>query len=129
MRLLFESRHARLEHDPIARLVRYTRTAEPFTSIAEAEGMFRDIVSVTRSMIRSDLVLLSDLRAAVGRNDDAFEKAIAVHRQALFGGFRKRAALVRTIAGKLQVNRLNRSSVLETEVFDDEAAALAYLAV
>lgn len=127
MQVLYESKHARLEIDATRRLLRYTRSAEPFASMEDAHRMMREIAAVDVGLKRSELALLSDIRLAVGRNDEEFEGAVAARRGELFGGFRKRATLVRTLVGKLQVQRLNRASILATEVFDDEAAAIAYL--
>lgn len=127
MQLLYESKHARLEMDATKRLVRYTRSAEPFSSLDDALRMMREIGRADVGVERSQLVLLTDIRLAPGRNDEAFEGAVADHRDELFGGFKRRATLVRTLVGKLQVQRLNRASILATEVFDDEAAAIAYL--
>jgi hypothetical protein len=127
MRTLYESKHARLEIDDTRGLVRYTRSSEPFESLTEVEAMFRDLAGANASFDRSSLVLLSDVRAAPGRNDEAFEKAFFAHREALFGGFRRRAVLVRSVVGKLQVQRLSRTSPMEMQAFDDEATALAFL--
>ena len=127
MIVLYESKFARLELDEARRIVRYVRTAEPFASVDDATQMFRDILTGTARLARRDLALLSDLRLAPGRNDEAFEGTVSTFRQELFGGFRKRAALVRTMAGKLQVRRLNGNPETAADVFDDEATALAFL--
>jgi hypothetical protein len=127
MRTLYQSKHARLEIDDTLGLVRYTRSGEPFESLSEVEALFRQLASANATIDRTNLVLLSDVRAAPGRNDEAFEKAFFTHREALFGGFRRRAVLVRSVVGKLQVQRLSRTSPMEMQTFDDEAAALAFL--
>lgn len=127
MAVLYESKYARLEVDEARRIVRYVRSAEPFESIDDATRMFDEVVRANGGVARRGLTLLSDVRLAPGRNDEAFEGAVATRRSELFGGFRKRAVLVRTVVGKLQVQRLNRASVTAAEVFDDEAAAIAYL--
>lgn len=127
MRVLYESKYARLEVDAAKRLVRYTRSAEPFGSLDDAQAMFRALATAHVGVPRAELALLSDIRLAPGRNDEAFEGAVAEHRRELFGGFRRRATLVKTMAGKLQVKRLSGTSILATEVFDDEEAALGYL--
>lgn len=128
MPILYESKYARLDLDEARHVVRYVRSAEPFASIEDATQMFHDIVEGTARLDRRNLTLLSDVRLAPGRNDDAFESAVTAFRQELFGGFRKRAALVRTMAGKLQVRRLNGTTETSVDVFDDEASALAFLA-
>lgn len=125
--MLYESKYARLEVDEARRIVRYVRSAEPFESIDDATRMFDDLVLANDRVARRDLGLLSDVRLAPGRNDEAFEGVVAARRNELFGGFRKRAVLVRTMVGKLQVQRLNRASVTAADVFDDEVAAIAYL--
>jgi hypothetical protein len=125
--ILYQSEFGRLEVDPARRLVRYTRSAVPFPTIEDAEAMFRAIGDAKLPRPRRELVLLSDVRAAVGRNDAAFEKTVNTFSAELFEGFAKRAALVRTVVGSLQVKRLNRERVLPVEVFVDEDAALAYL--
>ena len=127
MPLLYESKYARLELDEARRVVRYVRTAEPFASVEDATRMFHDIVAGTARLDRRNLTLLSDVRLAPGRNDEAFESAVSAFRQELFGGFRKRAVLVRTMAGKLQVRRLNGTADTSLNVFDDEPSALAFL--
>ena len=127
-RVLYESKHARLELDEWRRLVRYTRTAEPFASLDEAEQTFATIGGVDLGHPRSELVMLSDVRAALGRNDEAYEAVITRYREMLVGGFAKRAVLVRTVAGQLQVQRLNRGATSSVRVFTDEHEALAFLA-
>ena len=129
MATLYESKFARLEIDEARRVVRYVRSAEAFANIDDANQMFREIIAASARINRRDLALLSDVRLAPGRNDDAFESAVASFRSDLFRGFRKRAALVRTMAGMLQVRRLNGTSETSVDVFDDEASALAFLDV
>jgi hypothetical protein len=73
--------------------------------------------------------LLLDLRRAPPRNDDGFESIINGGIGPFVGRFGRHAVLVRTMVGKLQVKRLAVARGHEdANVFDDEAAALAYLA-
>jgi len=126
--ILHESELARLELDERRRIVRYTRSSKPFATIDEASATFRAIGVASAHIDRSRYGLLSDVREAHGRNDPAFEKAISQHRNDLFAGFAKRATLVRTVAGALQVQRINREMQSpDVHVFHDEAEALAYL--
>ncbi len=127
--VLYQSEYGRLELDAARGLVRYTRSGVPFPSVGDAEAMFRAIGAVSLPRPRHELVLLSDVRAAVGRNDAAFEQVVQTHGRELFEGFAKRAALVRTVVGSLQVKRMNRERVLPVEVFVDEAEALEYLGI
>lgn len=126
---LFESDYARLEIDEGRRVIRYTRSSKPFASIDDALATFRAVGLASRQLDRSRYGLLSDVREAPGRNDPAFEAAVAKHRNDLFVGFAKRATLVRTASGALQVQRINREMHWpDVHVFHDEAEALAYLA-
>jgi hypothetical protein len=73
-------------------------------------------------------VLLIDMRRAQGRNDDAFEQAVAKHRAATVHGFSGVAVLVQSLHGQLQVQRHVREDKLgEVRVFDSEPQALEWL--
>jgi hypothetical protein len=125
--LLYESRYGRLELDESRQLVRYTRSATPFDSIDDAVSTFRALIAASRDLGRSGYALLSDVRLAAGRNDPEFERAVQSLRVELFSAYQRRATLVRTMVGKLQIQRLNHEAHTTVEVFDDEAAALGYL--
>lgn len=129
MRVLHDSPHARLELDETRKLVRFVRSEVPFGELSDAIAIFRAIIDASAKIERSDHAVLIDLRRVTGRNDEAFELGIAPSRRALFGPFRKRATLVRTMAGKLQIQRLNRADTMSADVFDDEAEAIAHLLV
>jgi len=73
-------------------------------------------------------VLLDLSKGPPGRNDEAFEHASAVWRKQLSAEVDRAAILVRTVAGKLQSQRLAREEGRRpVNVFMDEAEALAYL--
>jgi hypothetical protein len=128
MTLLYESQYAVLELDRARHIVRYTRTRVPFPSVEDAVSAFGELARFTAGIDRATHSLLTDLRSAQGRNDEAFESAVAHFRTQLFAGFMRRAILVKTVAGKLQVQRLDREQhLLAQAVFQDEAEALAYL--
>jgi hypothetical protein len=127
MTVLHESLHARLELDAERKLVRFVRTEVPFGELTDAIAIFRRIIDASATIDRGRHVVLIDLRRVTGRNDEAFEQGIAASRRALFVPFAKRATLVRTMAGKLQIQRLNRTDTMNADVFDDEAEAIAHL--
>ena len=77
---------------------------------------------------RGRLGLLIDLRAAPGRNDPDFERAMTTRRSELVRGFRAAAILVQTRVGELQIARITREDGSHARVFADEAKALAWLA-
>ena len=127
-RLLFESHHVRIEIDFDRCIVWFRRNAQPHASLDEAIAMFADAERATATIDRARYGLLIDLREAIGRNEPAFEQAIAAPRAAFLSKFARRAALVRTVAGKLQEQRLSRESANEMAVFQDEAEAIRHLA-
>ena len=74
-------------------------------------------------------VLLDLRKGPPGRNDEDFESQSSKWRIQLAKECERVAVLVRTIAGKLQAQRLSRSERRggNASVFMDEAEALAYL--
>ena len=74
-------------------------------------------------------VLLDLRKGPPGRNDEAFETQSASWRLQLAAECERVAILVRTVAGKLQAQRLSRSDKRggNASVFMDEAEALAFL--
>lgn len=71
--------------------------------------------------------LLVDATAAVGRNDEEFERAFAPFRQRLCADWRQVALVVRTLPGVLQVQRYAREDGARVATFDSRDAALAAL--
>jgi hypothetical protein len=128
-RLLFESEHVRIEVDSDRRIVWFRRNGRPHGTLDEAALMFTDAERATAAIDRARYGLLIDLREAIGRNEPAFEQAISAPRAAFLSKFGRRAALVRTVAGKLQEQRLSRESANEMAVFQDEAEAMRHLGV
>ncbi len=75
-----------------------------------------------------DYRILMDLRDGPARNDQAFEDIIDQYRKLSWGRFAKRAILVKTAAGALQIRRLEATHLSKTvAVFVDEGEALAFL--
>jgi hypothetical protein len=128
MRQLHQSAHFLITVDDELRLVRRTRTDQPFKSIAELELVYQAVLQALDTIDRRQHVLLVDVRRAPARDDVAFEQVIARYTARLYGGFRQVAAITKTAAGRLQVTRLARGAVPRLHTFTDEAAALAFLA-
>jgi hypothetical protein len=108
-------------------ILRLERTATPYPTLAAMDVANRALaVAVRGAGVRR---ILLDLRSGPpGRNDEAFESASAVWRKQLAAGAERAAVLVRTVAGKLQSQRLARGEGrAPTNVFMDEAEALAFL--
>lgn len=108
-------------------LVRVIRSARAFRDTATIEQVFGAVYSALRAQKLKDWVLLSDQRLAPGRNEPEFEQALARSRNQIYPLFRKRAVLVQTAIGKLQVNRLTKEDNQERLVSHDEAELLRYL--
>ncbi|WP_437970560.1 hypothetical protein WMF04_15290 [Sorangium sp. So ce260] len=114
--------------DPMAKVVRVTRTAEPFDSIAQIEQECLEITKALAPVDRSAMSLLLDIRAAPGRNDPTFEESTLRLRTAAVRGFGCVAVLVGTPAGALQVRRHSREDGVDRLISDNEDELLAYFA-
>lgn len=112
---------------PDTRLVRYVRTSVPYGSILEYELLHERVAAFFDHLGRKQHVLLIDTREAVMNTEPAFEKATKRVRVQLVRDFRRVVVLVKTAIGALQVARHIRESSLESTVFSDEAAAIAFL--
>ncbi len=108
-------------------LVRYTRTALPYATLAELDASFAGVGGCLLQ-IKPHMKLLLDMRLAPPRNDAAFEKRSLSAVDNFTKRFAKIATLVKTAVGKLQTARLAKERGSLTRAFDDEQAALAYLA-
>jgi hypothetical protein len=106
-------------------LVRLERSPAPFPSLDEMERSFVAIEPILARQAGRKLLL--DLRRGPpGRNDDDFEQVVERWRRKLVG-FTRTAVLVRSVAGKLQVQRLAREEGRPANVFQDEVEALRFL--
>ncbi len=92
----------------------------------ELRAFYAELVRAFDKLDRSQLALIVDGRAAVGRNDEVFESVQAEYAEQLFGGYRKVIALVATTVGRMQVDRYSASrDRAAPEVFSDIDEALA----
>ncbi len=117
-----------LTWEPHRNLARLVRKARRFADVAEAERVY-EAVLLGRARIKSTSIrLLIDQREAVGNNDPAYEALVARVTPRISGGVARAAFLVRSVIGKLQVERVRRKATARVDnVFTDEALALAYL--
>jgi hypothetical protein len=107
---------------------RVTRSAQRSESVDEITTAFDQAILVLDTLDRRRFRLLIDLRAAPGRNDAEFERAMAPWRSQLMRAFAAVALLVQTPVGELQVGRITREDGADAKVFNDEAKALTWLA-
>ena len=124
--VLVDTPHVRIICDPLPRIVSFVRTAEPIETLVPGAG--REVVAAFDRIDRGGHGLLLDLRLAPMR-DDTIGVRYGLEPTVMFAGFRRRAILVASAVGELQVGRRLRSgdAVGEARVFRDEARARAYL--
>ncbi len=112
-----------LELDGICRIA---RTANGFSDTGACVRAHELVADVVRELPpRGGAVF--DVRLAPPRNDPEFETVVLNLNARMFRPFAKVAFLVRSAAGKLHVRRLTSKVAAAVEVFEDEAAALAWL--
>jgi hypothetical protein len=110
------------------RIVCCRRTADPYTSAEDAIRAFEGARDAIAGIDRTRYGLIVDLREALGRNDAAFESEVVPRLRAMLAGFRARATIVRTVTGKLQIQRIDREQGRPASaVFLSEQEAIAYL--
>lgn len=101
------------------------RTRRRYVDLAELPASFAALDSEL-DPLPGESSLLVDLRAAVGRNDGAFETALAPLRRRLLLRFARTGLLVRTTIGRLQLERYLLQDGVAARVFSDEAEAMAW---
>jgi hypothetical protein len=127
-RLLFSDEYAEITADDASRILAYRRKAKAIESKEALDRFFRGLGSSEGFGDRGRWRLLVDVRQAPSRNDDEFESIFRKHRDKMFGGFERRAVLVKSASGALQIQRLAREAHDGNErVFDDETEARAWL--
>jgi hypothetical protein len=106
--------------------VRVTRTREPYPTLAEIPSSAAELLAhVPGDAPRKLLIDFRD--GPTARNDPEFEAASFKARSLILGYFPIHAILVRSAVGMLQVNRLAKERGATTNVFLEEAAAIAFL--
>ncbi|KYF72267.1 hypothetical protein [Sorangium cellulosum] len=125
---LLRNAHFIVTVDRTTKVVRITRTAEPFESLEQIQQECLAVTDALAMVDRSAMSLFLDIRAAPGRNDPKFEEATLRLRTAAVRGFGRVAVLVGTSAGALQVRRHSREDGIDRMISDSEDELLAYLA-
>jgi hypothetical protein len=124
-RVVYEDEYCVVRLEPEHRLLTYTRKATRFPDL-EASGKFWGTLG-TLDVGGADR-LLTDVRDAPPNNSPEWEALFQRNAGQMFAPFRKRATLVRSQVGKLQVERLSRGGIAgAVRVFHDEAAARRWL--
>lgn len=113
--------------DPKGPLVRSVRSDIPFPTLEALEQSVANTARVYDELGRANRVLLSDIRAISGRNDEVFEERMKKLRPKLYSGFRRVGMLVRSLVGALQIRRMIQEDGIARMVATDEAVILEYL--
>jgi hypothetical protein len=108
--------------------LRLVRTARTYADLDEVRRTDDEVGQVMRARSPRETRLLFDLRGGPpGRNDPEFERVGVETRHGMAKLFSRVAILVKTAAGRLQVNRLTRDAHLAPGIFLDEREALTWL--
>lgn len=126
---IFHDAYVTVLLDEPRKLVRLVRSATPFPDLEAPKRTYAPLIALCDELDRSRYSLLTDLRAAPGRNDPAFEALMHPLRARLQTGFARLGTLVATAVGAMQVRRLTREEGSERLVSTDEAELLRYLKV
>lgn len=122
----FESEHHVVVETATRGVFRMVRHSTMFETVQDCEREFAGLLRWLAH--RRTFALLVDVRVARGRNDPAFETALASGRRALFQRFTELACLVATLPGKMQLERYAREDGVAMQVFLREDEAERWLA-
>ncbi len=122
VRTVYESDYHRVvRHDDYLRMA---RSEEPYPDLQAIEAEYEALVDAIAPYKERELGLLVDLRDARGRNDPGFEKVHARWRRHSLEGHEPLVVLVRTMPGRMHVERHMRADGLPAVVVTDEGEAL-----
>lgn len=128
---LFQDERISMSREQDGRLIRIRRTSVPSTP-EWLDVVGPRIEALIQRAERARLVILFDTRDAPMVSEPVMEAKQRAITERMMDGYRKRAVLVRTAIGRLQIGRFNRERAERREgppiaVFDDEAAAITFL--
>ncbi|MEO8801232.1 MAG: hypothetical protein ABI551_25290 [Polyangiaceae bacterium] len=108
--------------------IRYTRSSVPYASLDEVRAVHARIATAAVPFAAEKLGILFDIRSAPSRNDDGFEAEILRILTELTGRFKRHATLVRSMVGRLQVQRMARErGDAGSPIFSEEGEAIAFV--
>jgi|SRR5882724_5784239 len=113
--------------DHECRLVVARRTRARIETLPDIARSFDEAARVLGQIERKDYRLLVDVRRSAGRNDEGFEAELKKHRGKLLSGFFKRATLVSTPAGLLQIQRYAKEDQQDLFATDSPGEAFRFL--
>ncbi len=127
-RPLYSDAQVIITFDDATGIVRYTRTREPYPSLEVVRTLHEKINATFSKLPPGKHSLLVDVRDAPARNDNPFEAEISKAIASAAPHFARRAALVKSAVGSLQVKRIAKARGDDGfPTFSDDAEAIAYL--
>jgi hypothetical protein len=128
--VLCETEYYVLRIDRMCRLFVAQRKPKRFEQLSEIKRCFEHVERVLADEVqRPAYKLLVDIRQGPSRNDPEFEAEIVRYRGKLLFGFAKNAAIARTVAGTLQVQRYAQKDAREVFTTTRPEEAFEYLEV
>ena len=128
MGTLYRGPHFVLQLFQASGYVRLVRTSEPFASVAKAIEGLRDCHKSLEGLRLSELGILLDWRAGPMSTDAKLHQSVVTHTDAFASEFRRKAVLVSTPVGGMQIQRVSRvHSDAPPTLFNDEQEAIAYV--
>jgi hypothetical protein len=125
---LHRSPHFTIEYRQASRYLRLVRSAVPFSSPEEAGEALKECELAIRDIDPSNLGILLDWRLGPFSSDPRLHQFVVESTDAFAARFRRRAVLVLTPVGQLQVDRVIRNlSSTKPVLFNDESAAVDYV--
>lgn len=124
---LFRNSHLIVIREEGGRVIRARRTPTPFASATDMYAVQAQFLKIVPVRDRFAVGVLVDVRDAPMLANDGLEIEAAKVIDAMASDFERSALLVRTAVGALQVRRIARTNPFRLELFEDEAAAIAYL--
>jgi hypothetical protein len=110
------------------KMVWVKRTEAPFHDLQQLDAAFTRLLQTLAPLECKRSGLLMDLRRGPGRNDAAFEGAVAPHRKGLCALFRRVGILVSSASGRLQTQRhAQQDGATNTSTYTDEGMAFRFL--
>jgi hypothetical protein len=127
-RPLYSDAQVIITFDDDTGIVRYTRSREPYPSLEVIRALHVTINAEIAKLPQGQHSLLVDVRDAPPRNDNPFEAEITKAIGGAAPHFVRRAALVKSVVGSLQVKRIAKARGDDSfPTFSDEAEAIAFL--
>lgn len=129
-RTVYHDEFATVTYDPDRKFLWYRRSAKSYPTLEDAaKSVANARSSLPPGTKLEHHVFLMDVREGPLRSDKDFEQVMRNSGPELSHLFKRSAVLVKTAVGKLQQMRIRSERGASSEIFDDEAKALAYLGV